>query len=363
MRVFLFQEDKMKKIGIFVDKLYKNNRYFNEKSRDDCLYPMVVLRDKFKTKGYELSTYDMYPADKFDLFLFSDMPDFRNKDFQNIIHLRKPLYLILTESEIIKPENWDIKKHILFEKIFTWNDSKVDGRKYIKFFLANKIPDIFEIDLSTKKKLCVMITANKMNYDKRELYSERLNAVEWFNNNHTEDFDLYGIDWEKGVWIKQIRKFLRNKIIRKIFKIIEKINFFRGLFKKNLIVYRGTIPEKRAILSRYKFSICFENARNIPGYITEKIFDSFFAGCIPIYLGAPNIKNFIPENTFIDWSRFKNYAELYNYIKQLSDNEYENYLRNIQSFIKSKQMRFFSAEFFAETIIKNIIPGNEKDEK
>ena len=48
------------------------------------------------------------------------------------------------------------------------------------------------------------------------------------------------------------------------------------------------------------FAICYENARDIPGYITEKIFDCFFAGCVPIYWGgAPNVTDHIPANTFI----------------------------------------------------------------
>jgi hypothetical protein len=42
------------------------------------------------------------------------------------------------------------------------------------------------------------------------------------------------------------------------------------------------VDSKKNTLEKYKFSICYENARDIPGYITEKIFDCFFAGCVPI---------------------------------------------------------------------------------
>ena len=38
-------------------------------------------------------------------------------------------------------------------------------------------------------------------------------------------------------------------------------------------------------LKRFKFHICSENNLNIPGYITEKLFDCCISGAIPIYAG------------------------------------------------------------------------------
>jgi len=39
---------------------------------------------------------------------------------------------------------------------------------------------------------------------------------------------------------------------------------------------------------------------NQNGYITEKIFDSFFTSYVLIYLGAKNITEHVPSNCFID---------------------------------------------------------------
>lgn len=44
------------------------------------------------------------------------------------------------------------------------------------------------------------------------------------------------------------------------------------------------IPEKLAFLQQYRFNIACENVRN-DGYTTEKIVESYLAGCIPIYHG------------------------------------------------------------------------------
>ncbi len=44
---------------------------------------------------------------------------------------------------------------------------------------------------------------------------------------------------------------------------------------------------KIEFLRQYKFNICPENSDSI-GYVTEKLFDSFESGCIPIYWGSGN---------------------------------------------------------------------------
>jgi hypothetical protein len=52
------------------------------------------------------------------------------------------------------------------------------------------------------------------------------------------------------------------------------------------------------IYSKYKFIICFENSKT-NGYITEKIFNVFLSGSIPIYDGAPNIGDYVNINTIL----------------------------------------------------------------
>eukprot|EP00468_Gymnochlora_sp_CCMP2014_P009026 CAMPEP_0167766158 /NCGR_PEP_ID=MMETSP0110_2-20121227/15157_1 /TAXON_ID=629695 /ORGANISM="Gymnochlora sp., Strain CCMP2014" /LENGTH=472 /DNA_ID=CAMNT_0007654091 /DNA_START=72 /DNA_END=1486 /DNA_ORIENTATION=- len=48
----------------------------------------------------------------------------------------------------------------------------------------------------------------------------------------------------------------------------------------------------------YKFVITFENSR-VPGYTTEKILNAMLANTIPIYLGDPNIEDYINPRRFI----------------------------------------------------------------
>ena len=56
------------------------------------------------------------------------------------------------------------------------------------------------------------------------------------------------------------------------------------------------------VLNKYKFVICFENSYS-DGYLTEKIFNCFLAGVIPIYKGCPDITNYIQPSCFVDARR------------------------------------------------------------
>jgi hypothetical protein len=88
-----------------------------------------------------------------------------------------------------------------------------------------------------------------------------------------------------------------------------------NIFQDKLNVYKGQIKSKSQVLSNYKFSYTYENIEGINGYITEKIFDSFFSLTIPIYRGAKNIKNYIPEEIFIDSNNFDSVEDISNYIQ------------------------------------------------
>lgn len=75
----------------------------------------------------------------------------------------------------------------------------------------------------------------------------------------------------------------------------------------NISLYDNVISRKSCynsvellnVFNQYKFILCFENSYQ-NGYVTEKIFNCFFSGAIPIYKGAPNILDYFSESTFIN---------------------------------------------------------------
>jgi hypothetical protein len=84
---------------------------------------------------------------------------------------------------------------------------------------------------------------------------------------------------------------------------------------------------KLETISQYKFTIAFENASR-KDYVTEKLFQALMAGSVPVYLGAPNVNDFVPgEHCFIDAADFESPRALAEYLKSLArdDDAYNAY--------------------------------------
>lgn len=338
------------KIGVwnFYEELNYNNYmllYSSAGMGDDLLKPVNELYLKGQEYGIDFMTLDMIEDfSKIDGFLFFDFPRLKNEFVEKAFTSNQPKYLVIFESELIRSDNWSLENHKHFSKIFTWNDDFVDSKKYIKINFAQEIPQTIIKDLSKKEKLCTLIAGNKKVLHPKELYSKRIEAIRWFEKHHPEDFDLYGIGWDTY-------RFNGPKIIR----ALNRIKPLTKLLAPSFPSYKGKVERKKEVLEKYKFAICYENACDIPGYITEKIFDCLFAGCIPIYWGANNIAEHIPKECFIDKRNFESYEELYEYIKNMSNEEYLRYLDCIEIFLNSEKVYQFSSEYFSKKIVDTIL--------
>ena len=62
--------------------------------------------------------------------------------------------------------------------------------------------------------------------------------------------------------------------------------------------------DKNAYMRQFYFNICPENS-NAYGYVTEKIFDAIYAGCIPIYWGSYNEpeKAILNQDAIVFWDK------------------------------------------------------------
>ena len=101
-------------------------------------------------------------------------------------------------------------------------------------------------------------------------------------------------------------------------------------------IYKGSCQSKYEVLSKYEFALCFENSV-MKGYITEKIFDCLYAGTIPLYWGAKDIADFIPEGIYIDCRQFSSWEQMHNKVMELSDKEIQVMREEGQAFLRSPQ--------------------------
>lgn len=322
-----------------------NNKIFDSNdtsvNRDNCMSSFHSLKEELFENGFDLSTSDINKESESVLSLYFDLST--PPSLQSSIN-----YLILQESEVINPFGWNKKLHDVFDRIYTWNDELVDDVRYFKLNFSHHFPLQAQWDSSLSdwndKKLCTLISGNKRVNHPLELYSERIRAIKWFEaNTPRDDFDFYGVGWNVPQYA--------NKYVNYLLKKMTGIHF---LFPKHSR-YSGPVQSKNETLRGYKFAICFENAKEIPGYITEKIFDCFFAGCVPIYFGAPNISTHIPSSCYIDYREFDSYEILYSYLSNMSQHEYEGYIHAIKDFIFNISSLEYRTENFSAVLVGHIL--------
>ena len=79
--------------------------------------------------------------------------------------------------------------------------------------------------------------------------------------------------------------------------------------------------KKQNSYRNYKFVIAFEDVVD-NDYVTDKFYGPLLAGSVPIYLGAPNIEDFVPgDNCFVDVRQFENPKSLADFIQQCCEDE------------------------------------------
>jgi glycosyltransferase involved in cell wall biosynthesis len=326
----LFDPGKNKKqtkvIGVwgFYEESFKNNAIFltpDAPIGDHLLKPMndfyrVALQNSIELKSLDtIQDFNDVAA-----FLFWDFPKVDNPLVSRAMISEKPCYLVIAESPVILPDNWLAQNQKHFTKIFTYYDDMIDNKRFFKLNYATDIPSTIHQDIKRKKQFCTMIAGCKYVKHELSLYPHRIDAIKWFEKHHPDDFDLYGIGWNPLEYPS----------------------------------YKGRIKSKLEVLKNYKFSICYENIRDIKGYITEKVFDSLKAGCVPIYWGAKNVSDHIPKGCFIDKRDFPDYESLYAYLKEMNDEDYQKYLKNIEAFFNSEAAYPFTTEAFIRTLLENI---------
>jgi hypothetical protein len=79
------------------------------------------------------------------------------------------------------------------------------------------------------------------------------------------------------------RSGIRTKIFNEISKIAP-VDCPGSFLHNDDSLHNEYSNNKTVYLQQYKFNICPENSIS-PGYVTEKLFQSLYSGCIPIYNG------------------------------------------------------------------------------
>lgn len=305
------------------------------------------VQKKLNTIGYNLSIdHDIHVLDDSTIICSFDIHHthykINGKNIEALSRYPQKKILFLWEAEVVLHWNFSRALHSYFDKVYTWKDEIIDGAKYHKFYwpqpLLHMIDDVKHFD---DKNFCVLIAGCKKSSHPQELYTERKKIIEFFNSHPDADFHFFG-GGSNTQWQWDTTQYPHYK------------GPVPELFTAQDIYSYPITPghlNKLMCLKEYKFCICYENSTE-NGWITEKIFDCFISGCVPVYLGASNISDLIPKECFIDRRNFKNDQELYSFLKSLSQQEYQEYITAIKNYLASDQVLLFSKEYFLYTYIK-----------
>ncbi|MEP6900831.1 MAG: glycosyltransferase family 10 [Actinomycetota bacterium] len=366
---------KPAKIALYIEP--SSHHFFNDKlfivedgrlNGDRINAPFAHLRDSLSAQGITVHTADFLPekANGVKNIYVSMGMLHRYQELAQRNDVVLSAYFAM-ECPIVDPALFRALPEAgqYFKRLMTWSDGESlapfvgSVLPFHSFRWAQSFDRVHENAWNrTDRKFMVMINANKLPaLYRNELYTERLRAVEFFSR--TNEIDLYGIGWNEPSHHlgKSFLPYTVRRMQKYMVKQWQKIRPDPRLTAARK-VYLGTAQSKAETLSQYTFALCFENMI-LKGWITEKIFDCFFAGTIPIYWGAPEITDYVPENCFIDKRKFQTYEELRSFLKSLSEKEITAYRENARDFIASKKFAPFSKQAFTDLFKKIVAEDGE----
>jgi len=236
--------------------------------------------------------------------------------------------LIRNEPVVVLPRSYSKKMLEVFDKIITVGSS-------FEFPWPQTFPDNFAgySPLTRTLDRQVFINSNKFSFVAGELYSLRAEVI-----SSVESVDTYGKDWERSIFwkVKQLFIHLRRALNKNTNLTFRNLRF---IWRRPLN-WKGSPVDKLAVLNNYKVAIVIENSST---YLSEKLFDSFFGGCIPVYVG-PNVEFFgIPEELVIQVGPTLN--EIRHGISVAQALDYDSWRSKLDTWLSKSEVRnFWAAE-------------------
>lgn len=298
--------------------------------------PYMALLEHAEKKGWTIGTFDRVPietADRVLAFNYLPFPVAMEDSLQKVGP--ENITAVIQEPPGQVPLYYDHRLlnglGLTFLPCSAYTDK--DQCRYLGFPVpivrVRKVP-------FAERKLLASITSGKVTQFAGSLYDERIQAIKFFEASVPQQFDMFGQKWTRFGGRKPFSPDRR----------------FQS--------YRGECSSKFETLAKYRFCLCYENTSKETGYITEKMLDCFLAGCVPIYLGAPDILDHIPSACFVDRRKFETYEALLEYLSQISEAEFQGFLSAINDFKLTTVWKEREPAYFAENLLRHVVSERKK---
>ena len=208
---------------------------------------------------------------------------FDNSDYEKNDQVSLTKVLILYEPNAVIPGNYARRRIKRFDLVICLNHF-FKNQKSQKIITLNQpitrpSPAFFSHGPRNLERI-VMICDHKFSASRTSYYSIRREIIRRLEMRQIP-IDLYGPNWKMPRSIEFRKRFAALRSTFWIFDNFSINEVFSNMFY-NYKHYVGESIDKMVTQSRYRFSLVVENDRHV---LSEKLFDSIFAGCITFYIG------------------------------------------------------------------------------
>lgn len=121
----------------------------------------------------------------------------------------------------------------------------------------------------------------------------------------------------------------------------------------------GAVQAKMEFLRDYKFNLCFENSSHA-GYATEKLYEAYMFGTVPIYWGSTTIDCDFNTKAFLNWHDYQDDDKFFEAIVEIDQNPelYEQmYMEPLFNSWKEPYNKYMDMNRFRNWFKKNVYRG------
>lgn len=264
-------------------------------------------------------------ADEADVYLAID----HNENDEKLLKKRRELnrFSILYRSEpfCVLPVAYKPETIALYSSIISFGKSEFlnDGMHWPQYF-----PGEEQLGWGIHDRLpkAVCINANKLNLSLSELYSLRRESIK-----KIEGIDLFGENWNSN-FRDRIKVLVIEVMKDPVRHLIATSSHSRNWFAN--WPETDSPADKISVMQRYKFALVIENELS---YMSEKLFDAFFAGCIPIYVG-PEVTDYkVPKELVIQCQ--PTVASVIEGLEAAMKTNFENYQEKLKNWLMGESMK------------------------
>jgi hypothetical protein len=242
--------------------------------------------------------------------------------------------LVINEPQVVIPQHGSKGVLAEFDKVLFVGRSS--GRPQLRW------PQTWRALNSSVERInsAVIINADKWSFVRGQLYWLR-SAIASCDTR----VEVYGHGWDR-------RQLVR--LAHRVFELLRCLLAYRlptALGVKYLLSrplrYKGLAIDKVSEMARFKVAVVIENS---PELLTEKLFDAWFAGCIPVYVG-PKIGEFqLPTELAIQSN--PTITSLKESIDLAFRLDYGKFLAQLDQFLLTEESKQWRADYCLTQILK-----------